>query len=75
MRQLNHITARKMSRNDLYDFKPLKNWFNGRVCLIGDAAHATTPNMGQGGCQAVEDAWALYSIFSQTSNIEMAFLE
>jgi 2-polyprenyl-6-methoxyphenol hydroxylase-like FAD-dependent oxidoreductase len=27
--------------------------------LLGDAAHATTPNLGQGGCQAIEDGWAL----------------
>ncbi len=60
-------------RNDLYDFKPIKKWHNGRVSLIGDAAHATTPNMGQGGCQAVEDAWALFNIFSQTKIPEIAF--
>ena len=60
-------------RNDLYDFKPLKKWFEGRVCLIGDAGHATTPNMGQGGCQAVEDAWSLHSAFSRTKNVEEAF--
>ncbi len=29
------------------------------MCLLGDAAHALQPNMGQGGCQAIEDAYAL----------------
>ncbi|MCX4824562.1 FAD-dependent monooxygenase [Streptomyces sp. NBC_01142] len=35
---------------------PLPGFHAGRVVLLGDAAHAMTPNMGQGGCQAIEDA-------------------
>ncbi|MEU0118823.1 FAD-dependent monooxygenase [Streptomyces bobili] len=35
---------------------PLPRFHSGRVALLGDAAHAMTPNMGQGGCQAMEDA-------------------
>ena len=46
-------------RNEVLDLPPLPAWHRGRVGLIGDAAHATTPYMGQGGCQAVEDAYAL----------------
>lgn len=34
-------------------------WGNGRVVLIGDAAHAMSPMMGQGGCMAIEDALVL----------------
>lgn len=45
--------------NDLIDIKPMNNWSAENFCLIGDAAHATTPNMGQGGCQAVEDAYVI----------------
>ncbi len=41
------------------DLKSIKSWFKGNVCLLGDAAHATTPNMGQGACQAIEDAYIL----------------
>ncbi len=48
------------------DLSPLKNWFKNNICLIGDAAHATTPNMGQGACQAIEDAF----ILSETINSE-----
>jgi 2-polyprenyl-6-methoxyphenol hydroxylase-like FAD-dependent oxidoreductase len=37
----------------------LEKWHSGRVVLIGDAAHASSPMMGQGGCMAMEDAWVL----------------
>lgn len=43
----------------IYDLKPLKRWTKDGVCLLGDAAHATTPNLGQGACQAIEDAYVL----------------
>jgi 2-polyprenyl-6-methoxyphenol hydroxylase-like FAD-dependent oxidoreductase len=46
-------------RNDIYDRPPLKTWGRGRITLLGDAAHPMTPNLGQGGCQAIEDAWVL----------------
>jgi 2-polyprenyl-6-methoxyphenol hydroxylase-like FAD-dependent oxidoreductase len=41
--------------NDIYDREPLARWSEGRVTLLGDAAHPMTPNLGQGGCQAIED--------------------
>lgn len=44
---------------DLHDFVPLKTWSTGRVVLLGDAAHAMTPNLGQGGAKAVEDGYTL----------------
>jgi 2-polyprenyl-6-methoxyphenol hydroxylase-like FAD-dependent oxidoreductase len=43
-------------RNDIYDRKPASRWGVGRVTLLGDAAHPMTPNLGQGACQAIEDA-------------------
>jgi 2-polyprenyl-6-methoxyphenol hydroxylase-like FAD-dependent oxidoreductase len=46
-------------QTDLYDLAPLPGWCAGRVALLGDAAHASTPNLGQGGAQAMEDALAL----------------
>ncbi|MDH9160319.1 MULTISPECIES: FAD-dependent monooxygenase [Staphylococcus] len=42
--------------HDIYDLNPLKSFIYQRVVLLGDAAHATTPNMGQGAGQAMEDA-------------------
>ncbi len=46
-------------RSDINDLSPMDNWFKNNICLIGDAGHATTPNMGQGGAQAIEDAFFL----------------
>ena len=46
-------------RNDIYDRPPLGKWSVGRVTLLGDAAHPMTPNLGQGACQALEDAVVL----------------
>ena len=45
--------------NVLHDLPPFERWGEGRVTLLGDAAHPTTPNMGQGACQAIEDSVAL----------------
>ncbi len=43
----------------LQDLPPLPRWHRGEIGLIGDAAHATTPNLGQGAAQALEDVAAL----------------
>lgn len=41
------------------DRRPIPRWHVGKLILLGDAAHPMTPNLGQGGCQAVEDAVVL----------------
>lgn len=46
-------------RNDIVDRPPVRRWTDGRVVLLGDAAHPTTPNMGQGACMAIESALVL----------------
>lgn len=43
----------------LYDRDPLPRWTRGRLTLLGDAAHAMLPHMGQGANQAIEDGMAL----------------
>ena len=59
-------TEAAIIRNEVLDLDPLPAWHQGRIGLIGDAAHATTPYMGQGGCQAVEDAYALAQCLTET---------
>lgn len=56
---MNSTPQEAVHTDGIFDLKPIKRWINGNVCLIGDAAHATTPNMGQGACQAIEDAYVL----------------
>jgi 2-polyprenyl-6-methoxyphenol hydroxylase-like FAD-dependent oxidoreductase len=48
-----------MLHHDIYDLPPLDRWGDRRITLLGDAAHAMTPNLGQGACQALEDAVVL----------------
>ena len=59
-------------QNDIMDRPPLPSWGRGSVTLLGDAAHASTPNLGQGACQALEDAVTLAHCLSGTSAIEPA---
>jgi len=59
-------------QTDIYDFKPIPRWSVGSVGLIGDAAHATTPNLGQGGAQALEDAYHLDAcVDSATGRVDL----
>ena len=43
----------------LHDREPLPTWINGRIALMGDAAHAMLPYHAQGAVQSIEDAWVL----------------
>ena len=51
----------EIEQRDLYDRPPsaFKPWTKGKVALLGDGIHAMMPNLGQGGCQAIEDAFVL----------------
>lgn len=49
----------RILRTDIHDRPPIDRWSRRRVTLLGDAAHPMTPNLGQGACQAIEDAVAL----------------
>ncbi len=48
-----------LNRLEIADLDPLPALVKGRVALLGDSGHATTPTLGQGGCQAIEDAEVL----------------
>ncbi|KAG0706059.1 hypothetical protein DFH29DRAFT_980555 [Suillus ampliporus] len=50
-------TGQKITKYGLYDRPELKSWFKGRIVLLGDAAHPTSPHLGQGANQAFEDIY------------------
>ncbi len=49
----------EVMRHELFDRKPTKRWVGERVALLGDAVHPMHPFLGQGACQALEDAQAI----------------
>jgi 2-polyprenyl-6-methoxyphenol hydroxylase-like FAD-dependent oxidoreductase len=59
-------------RTDINDRPPVARWSKGRVTLLGDAAHPMTPNMGQGGCQAIEDAVVLAGCLAREPDVSAA---
>lgn len=59
--------------NPIIDLKPHKTYTKDNILLIGDAAHATTPNLGQGACQAIETVATLYQILQEEDNLTRAF--
>lgn len=50
------VDVQKTNRVEIHDIEPFADFYKGRVVIVGDAAHSTTPDIGQGGCQAMEDA-------------------
>jgi 2-polyprenyl-6-methoxyphenol hydroxylase-like FAD-dependent oxidoreductase len=56
-------------RNDIIDRPPTQKWGDGPVTLLGDAAHPMTPNLGQGACQAIEDAVVLGHTLAHASDL------
>ncbi|WOD41605.1 FAD-dependent urate hydroxylase HpxO [Nodosilinea sp. E11] len=65
------IDPEQTNRLEIGDIDPLERLVKGRVALLGDSAHATTPTLGQGGCQAIEDAEVL-TRYLTTTNLGVA---
>ncbi|WP_434642506.1 FAD-dependent urate hydroxylase HpxO [Klebsiella sp. I138] len=60
------------NRIEIHDIEPFDKLVRGRVALLGDAGHSTTPDIGQGGCAAMEDAVVLGNIFQDNREIVSA---
>ena len=54
----------------LWDHPPAPYYAKGRVCMMGDAAHASTPFQGAGAGQAIEDALVLASLLGEVEVVE-----
>lgn len=67
--ELIKLTPEKnIMHNDIYDFVPIKKWVNGNIALVGDSAHSTTPNLGQGGNQALESSLVIAECLAEIND-------
>lgn len=60
-------------RSDIWALDPIARWSQGPYVLLGDAAHAMTPNLGQGGAQAIEDAFSLARCLKEHTPVAEAY--
>jgi zeaxanthin epoxidase len=72
MTVLDATSPDSVEQRDLYDRDPefFRSWAKGNVVLMGDSIHAMMPNLGQGGCQAIEDAYVLTEILANLKSTE-----
>jgi 2-polyprenyl-6-methoxyphenol hydroxylase-like FAD-dependent oxidoreductase len=73
MRRIIAATDKIMAGWNTYDFPTVPKWFNDRMVIVGDAAHATSPSSGQGASIAIEDAVVLAKCLRDKPNIGSAF--
>lgn len=64
-----HVNEDSLYKWALFDRLPLAAWTDGRVALLGDAAHPMLPFVAQGGAMAVEDGWMVAQLLSQTDDV------
>src|SRR5699024_376991 len=72
-RLIRDVQPNSFLHHDIYDIKPLSTFVYQRVVLLGDAAHATSPNMGQDAGQAIEDDYWLTNSYVQSKTMEQAY--
>ena len=60
------IDQTRLNRVLIHDLPPVRPWYRSRVVLLGDAVHSMAPDLGQGGCQALEDALVLAHYLAST---------
>lgn len=70
---IKNTTNKKIIRGDLFDLELLNKWSSENICLIGDAAHSMTPDLGQGAAQAIEDAYYLSNIIKKSNSLKTAY--
>jgi len=75
LRILEATKQKNIILNEIIDLTPIPKWYSENLCLIGDAAHATTPNMGQGACQSIEDAYVIGKLLEKNKNFNSVFEE
>ncbi|MBO1256394.1 FAD-dependent urate hydroxylase HpxO [Alteromonas sp. 5E99-2] len=59
------IDPQTTNRVEIHDIEPFDTFVKGNIALLGDAAHSTTPDIGQGGCSAMEDSVVLGKCFAE----------
>lgn len=64
---IDRLDPDSVARLEIHDVGPIDRFVKGRVALLGDSAHTTCPDMGQGGCQAMEDALVLTNYLISTN--------
>lgn len=69
---INAIDPETTNRIEIHDIDPFDTLVKGNIALLGDSAHSTTPDIGQGGCSALEDSVVLGQCFAETSDIHEA---
>ena len=71
--------AARITDDDAVVYRPMEwiflegDWYQGRVVLLGDAVHATTPHLGQGAGMAIEDAMVLADELAQSTELQTVF--
>lgn len=71
-RLIERLDPERIARVEIHDIDSLPKLVSQHAALLGDAAHAMTPNIGQGGCQAMEDAWVLAQCLTSAVSVPQA---